>query len=627
MCGIAGIIGNAVAENLDILPKMQNAITHRGPDASGIWTNPDNTLALIHTRLSIIDLDAAANQPFTDTSERYTITYNGEIYNYKDLRKELERHGANFRTNSDTEILLESYKHWGPDCLNHLNGMFAFAIWDANENRLFCARDRLGKKPFFYTQLPDNSGLAFASEPQTLLHLNTINKALHHSAMRSFLMLGYSTGAQTLHTSIKRLPPAHAMIIHQGETKIWRYWNLLESFENKTDICETKAATEISNLLDNATERRLQSDVPFGLFLSGGLDSSAVLASMCSKIGANNTKTFSIGFSDSRYNEADIAAKTAAHFDTTHKSVTLNPDRLDFDEILNAAAHDPLADASFIPTYELSKAARQSIKMTLSGDGGDELFAGYPTYIANAIHRKLSPFAFFKPPLPAPKKRRSLYYKLYQFTQGLPLDARRAHFSWRIYTSIKRWSNSFTTEFTENFSFEETYKLFEPYYDESAHLAPLDQALYVDTKTWLPDSVLVKMDRATMAHGLEARAPLLDYRMVELAASLPPSMKLKWSGRKFHMKHILRQAQRSRLPAFLFTQPKRGFSVPISNWLRNCDDLHDITRITLQHSPMQNFFNTTHLSTLMDQHTKTTHDHGLMLFNTLMLGKFLQNYI
>lgn len=621
MCGIAGIIGPAVLENKEALTKLCDGLAHRGPDAHGLWIDETNHIALAHTRLSIIDLNDTANQPFIDPTGNYVLTFNGEIYNYKTLRAELESTGVIFRTQSDTEVLLESYKRWGPDCVKKLEGMFAFAIWDAKQKSLFAARDRLGKKPFFYAVL--ENGLAFASEPHVLLELSNFKKSLHLTAMRAFLLLGYSPGTQTLWKDIFRLPAAHALLVQNGRSKIWRYWNLLESFENKINITEQDAAAHINTLLDAATETRLQSDVPFGLFLSGGLDSSAVLASMASKIGGDTIRTFSIGFNDPRYNESETAAKTAAHFGTKHKTFTLDPDTLDFAKILAHATNDPLADASFIPTYELSRLSRQSVKMILSGDGGDELFAGYPTYIASALHKKLSPFVPFPLPLPAPKTRRSFYYNFYQFAQGLPRDARRAHFSWRVFTSVKNWKKTFTPEFLENFSFDEIYALFEPHYEDSKHLEPLDQALYVDTKTWLVDSVLVKMDRATMSNGLEARAPLLDHRMVEFAASLPPSMKLKKLKRKYHMKHILREAQRSRLPEFLFNEPKRGFSVPISAWMRECDDLQDLTRAALRTTPIERFFNLKALESLMDQHENANHDNGLQLFNILLLSRFL----
>lgn len=620
MCGIAGWISPAGQQTKDISAFMTKALAHRGPDARGIWQSEGGVVTLVNTRLSIIDLTRASDQPFVDDSGNFVIVFNGEIYNYKDLKKELEARGARFRTNCDTEVLLEAYKEWGPDCLQRFIGMFAFAIWDRQAKRLFLARDRIGKKPLFYAPLPEG-GFAFASEPQALLGFDQIDKTPHDKALQAYLLLGYSTGEQTGWRGIKRLLPAHAMTIDASfQMRIWRYWDLLPHFQNKTTISENEAAEKLRSLLDDAVRYRMEVDVPYGVFLSGGMDSSAVLASMVARNGAALTKTFSIGFTDPLYDESGLAAKTAQHFGTEHFTFMLDPAQLDIEPILSRAALEPLADVSMIPTYEVARQTRQHVKMVLTGDGGDEMFAGYPTYVADALHRKISPFVPFMPDLPQPAKRRSVYYKLYQFLQGLPLDARRAHFSWRVFRSEKNWRNLLSDRFGADFSWEDVYQLFDPYYEEAKDLSPLDQALYVDIKTWLVDSVMVKADRATMSHGLEAAAPLLDHRIAEFAASLPEDMKLKPNGLRYHMKHILRESQRSRLPEFLFNQPKRGFSVPVSSWFNS--HLKDHVADAIHAPKMDHYFNIRALQQLWDEH-RNGRDHGLTLLNIILMARWL----
>ena len=601
MCGIAGLVGPYDLSNME---KALDALAHRGPDARGLFH--EDGIALGHVRLAIIDLDETANQPMCD--DDFVLVYNGEIYNYKALRIELESLGATFKTNSDSEVLLKSYQYWGKDCLSKLNGMFAFAVWNKRAKTLLAARDRIGKKPFFYAQT-DDGGLAFASEPQALLYLT--NSSHHHKAVQAYVVLGYSTGPQTIWQNIKRLEPGHWLEMHLGDVTIKPYWSLLDSYRNKMSITEDAMLDELNALIDDATALRLQADVPYGLFLSGGLDSNAVLASMAGIIGADKTRSFTIGFDESAYDEAKLAARSAEHFGVHHTGFSFTPDTMPFDEALQTAGTEPLADVSSLPTYVLASQARQHVKMVLTGDGGDELFAGYPTYIADRLHRKLSPFVPFIPPLPEAKARRSFYFKLRQFLKGLPMDGRRAHFSWRIYESTKTWNDLLIGDF----DIEPVYALFDRHYEDAKDLCPLDQALYVDTKTFLVDSVMVKADRSTMAHGLEARAPLLDYRIVEFAARLPANMKLR--GRQG--KYILREAQRARLPGFLFDAPKRGFSVPISQWLRG--RLNQKMKSALSTSSLCDFVDPYIVKQMIENHEKGLKDHGLTLFTMMTLAQ------
>ncbi|PZP55235.1 MAG: asparagine synthase (glutamine-hydrolyzing) [Micavibrio aeruginosavorus] len=625
MCGIAGWLNFSGNTDLGILKSMNSGIAHRGPDADDVWQ--DGPIGLCHRRLAIIDLSPTNDQPLHDMSGRYTIVFNGEIYNYIELRAELEAKGAIFKTQGDTEVVLESYKQWGYECLNRFIGMFAFAIWDRAEKTLFLARDPIGKKPMFYSMLGGN-GFAFASEPSGLLGNPEADRSRNESSMRKFLVLGYTTGTETVWRGISRLLPAHAMVVTAGgSVKTWCYKDLIKSYENKRRFTSIEEASyEFNKILDDATKIRCRSDVPYGLFLSGGLDSNSVLASMVKAIGAGQTKTFSIGFQEAEYDESSLAARSAKHFGTHHTTFRLDPAALDLDKILSKMGQEPLADVSFIPTYMLSQETRKHVKMVLTGDGGDELFAGYPTYVANRMRRGANwalPDAAWKKiytiadeNLPAGQKRMSLSFKLRQFLRGMSLDEDRAHFSWRLTMADTAWQNLFSPEFAEGFSWEEVYADFAPHFEKAKHLSSLDRALYVDTKTWLVDSVMVKADRATMANSLEARAPLLDIRMVDFAASLPDHLKLDFMNVK---KKMIRAAQKDRLPEFLFTEKKRGFSVPVSRWMGG--SLAGFARDAIANSG--GVFDSAKLENFYQDHINGRRENGLALFHTIILSKWM----
>jgi len=627
MCGIAGWLNFSGDTDRGILKAMNAGIAHRGPDADDVWQ--DGSIGLCHRRLAIIDLSPTNDQPLHDTSGRYVIVFNGEIYNYIELREELEAKGVSFKTKGDTEVFLEAYKQWGAECLNRALGMFAFAIWDRSEKTLFLARDPIGKKPMFYSTM-NGKGFAFASEPSGLVANTQVDRTRNQSAMRKFLVLGYTTGEETVWKGIRRLLPAHAMIVTAGgNIKTWCYKDLVKSYETKRRFSSTEEAVgEFNRILDDATRIRCRSDVPYGLLLSGGLDSNSVLASMARAIGADKTRTFSVGFAEKDYDESALAARSAKHFGTDHTTFTLDPASIDLNKILSKMGQEPLADVSFIPTYCLSHETRKQVKMVLTGDGGDELFAGYPSYVANRIRRHLNwalPDKAWKTiyeqadkNLPSSHKRMNLTFKLRQFLRGMSLDSGRAHFSWRLTMAETGWQNLFTPEFAESFSWEEVNADFAPHFEKAKHLSPLDRALYVDTKTWLTDCVMVKADRATMANGLEARAPLLDIRMVDFAAGLPDHLKLDFLNSK---KKIIKLAQKDRLPEFLFSQKKRGFSVPVSQWMEG--SLSEFARDLIKDSG--GVFKSSAVETFYADHTNNRSNNGLALFNMMILGQWLKS--
>lgn len=629
MCGIAGIFLQKRPVERSMLVTLSQGLAHRGPDAEGIWC--DGPVGFVHRRLSIIDTSDASNQPLFDNSRQFAMVFNGEIYNYKPLRSELQSKGAVFLTQGDGEVLLEAYKYWGQDCVNKIEGMFAFAIWDMKEQTIFCARDRMGKKPFFYSmfQDADGGGFAFSSEPRALSMLPGVRRDVDINSLHKYIALGYSIGKDTLWQGIKRLSPGHTLFMKRaGAAKIREFYDFLPAFSQKTGASFQEASEQLWELLNKCVEDRMQSDVPFGAFLSAGLDSNSVLSSMKSIIGPEKVQSFTIGFSEKSYDESSVAAEAAQAMGISHKTFLLDPEKIDLDRILDKAGEEPLADASFIATYCLSQYTRQDVKMVLTGDGGDELFAGYPTYIANKIHRTLSPilpsFAWggahklAEGILPVSFKRMSFEFKVKQFLRGLAMDAPRAHFSWRVLMSDQGLGALFNQDVHRSSIWENVYSEFEPHFKKASHLSPLDQTLYVDAKTWMVDSVLVKVDRASMAHGLEARSPFLDHKMVEFAASLPESYKLSGVNKK----RILKNAARPHIPGLIFNQKKRGFSVPVSYWM---DRLIEANILEIKGSSfLASIFDQNTVSRLVEEHRARARNHGLTLLNIIILSKWLK---
>jgi len=630
MCGIAGIFYEKQTEvSAQLLTAMNGCIAHRGPDSEGVWTS--DHVGLAHRRLSIIDTSVENTQPLHDSSGQYSLVFNGEIYNYLDIRRTLSEKGVTFKTSGDSEALLEAYKLWGKSCIDRIEGMFAFAIWDGVKKELFCARDRLGKKPFFYAHIPDSlgGGIAFASEPQAIVVVPGVDKSINKKALKKFLTLGYSLGEQTLWNGVRRLLPGHALTASPSSPlKIYEYYDFLPAFSDKTRRPIDDMAEELRGLLDECVQTRLQSDVPFGMFLSAGLDSNSVLSSMTRFLKPRDVQTFSIGFGEKSYDESSVAAQIARETGTTHQTFVLDPDQIDLEKILDRAGQEPLADASFIATYCLAQNTARHVKMVLTGDGGDELFAGYPTYIANKIHNAVSPVlpdSFWRflhgmaeRHIPVKFERMSFDFKVKQFLRGLSLDARRAHFSWRVILGEKKLDGLFNPDFHAPSGWEDVYEEFEPYYEKAKHLSPLDQSLYVDAKTWMVDSVLVKVDRATMTHGVEARSPFLDRRMAEFAARLPDSYKLAGTNKK----RILKHAMAPRLSNLVFNQPKRGFSVPISKWMEKA--MKSII-LEIESDPhIASIFDRNALSSLLREQHFRIKDHSLTLLNIVILSRWLR---
>lgn len=629
MCGIAGwvaVCGNQ--PDAEILDSMVSVLSARGPDASGSVLK--GRVALAHRRLAVLDLSAASNQPMWDRDGRYLLIYNGEIYNYKEIRAELENCGVLFHTSGDAEVLLESYKMWGTQSLKRFNGMFAFAIWDAEQQTLFMARDRIGKKPLYYATLP-NGDLIFASETGALLRHPLLDSSIDPLALAYYLQLNYAAGSRCLVSGILSLPPGcFAVLKNNCSVTVSSYWDLAACFRDKRYFrTDKEASEELSALIDDAVRIRQISDVPLGAFLSGGIDSSTIVASMLKQVHAPAIQTFSSGFSEGAFDESGYAEAIAQQLGLTlHHTQKLNHGDIDLLDGVMAAAAEPIADTSFLPLYFLSQYCRKHVTVVLTGDGGDECFAGYDTYVADKLHSYLrktprlligSASRIAGMITPVNYGNVSCSEKVRRFLSASGFSNTQAHASWRSIYYDSDLSALMQPEWRGMLSTADLYAgYFEKHFSDVSGCHFLDQACYVDMKTWLADSVLAKVDRATMAHSLEARSPLLDFRVVEFAARLVPEMKL----RGYKKKYILKQSQKEVLPAWVLNRKKQGFNAPVSQWFLGPfkEPYLDIVRS----KTFGEWFDCSAAERLWEDHSRGKCDNGLKMYGLLTLGFWLQ---
>lgn len=624
MCGIAGVL-DWNTPDVEAVRRMVTALHHRGPDASGVIAS--GAAALGHARLSVMDLDDRSNQPMCDPSGRYWLVFNGEIYNFQELRRELESAGIRFRTQGDSEVLLQACVAWGEASLARLNGMFAFVFWDSQAEQLLLARDRLGEKPLFYIELP-GGGIAFASELQALrLHPQT-SSAIDPGALSQFLALNYVLSDRCMVAGVRKLHAAHWIrVSRQGIGTPRRYWDLAGCFRNKVNFASEREACEaLSERFDEAVGSRLVSDAPLGAFLSGGLDSSAVVEAMRRLRPHQPTVTLSMGFIEDEFNELPKARRVANLLGVDHHDCLAHLDLLDSFEKVMAYSDEPFADSSFFPTFHLCRFARQHVTVALSGDGGDELFAGYETYAADKIRRLTSPIPAFvsrgiamllQANWAVNFGKVSTEYKIKKFFSGHALDTRRAHYFWRTIFSREEQAVLLRPEWADQVLNVDPFETFLGHFHEVQDCHWLDQALYVDIKTWLVDDILHKVDRASMAHALEVRTPFLDHRLVEFAASLPPELKMPG----FCKKYLLKEAMRDRLPDDIIDAKKSGFNAPVSHWM--VGKLADMAKSQTLDGPVTNIFRRMSIELLWREHEAGTRDHGLKLFGILALGLWL----
>jgi len=625
MCGIAGFVdlwarkGRAAEERGEILARMCRIIRHRGPDDQGVMVKPGVALGM--RRLAIIDL-VSGNQPMSGEDGAVTIVFNGEIYNFQELKPRLEAHGHTFQTHSDTEAIVHGYEEFGPASVNDLRGMFAFAIWDDKARTLFVARDRAGKKPLYYTTTP-NGTFVFGSELKSLLEHPEVERETNPEALDAYFTLGYVPDPLSIFRHVHKLPPGHYLTFTEGRVTVKPYWDF--EFQPAESQNEADYLEELRALLDESVRLRLISDVPLGAFLSGGIDSSTVVGLMARHMG-QPVKTFSIGFHEDSYNELKYARLTAQKFGTDHHEFFVTPDICEVVDELAWHFDEPFADSSAIPTYMVSKLARDHVTVVLSGDGGDELFAGYTRYV---VDRKRGGFERLPKPLREGVMR--------------PLSERLPHAAWgrnylhnvsldpisryldsvSVFTNLKRRS-LYTSDFSRQLGpGGYVANLFNKLVENVKSDEPIDRLLYLDSKTYLPGDILTKVDRMSMAVSLEARAPLLDHKLIEFVTRVPAALKL--AG--LETKHLLKRAVRDLVPAEILNRPKQGFGVPIQEWINQ--QLRSRIRDTLSdaRTKQRGYIDSHYVSVLLDEHERGRRDHSMSLWALVMLELWHRQFL
>ena len=562
MCGITGFAGRQAGfiPRMDRLKAMCDTIVHRGPDGEGVGI--EGRVALGMRRLSIIDLEGG-DQPIFNEDRTIRVTLNGEIYNYRELRRELEAAGHRFYTHSDTEVLVHAYEEFGDDFVNRLNGMFGLALHDTNRDRLILARDHLGIKPLFYAVTPQ--ALVWGSEIKAVLASGLVERSLDASSLVEFMSWEYVPGEGTLFREIRKLPPGH-MLIADGDGRIEgpvRFWDIPTRQED-TGAAESGWLERLDAVVSAAVRRQLVSDVPLGAFLSGGVDSSLVVAAM------GPAKTFSIGFDDPTYNELAYSSEVARHLGTDHDTRLIQPEVADLFDGLMHYMDDPIGDFSIFPTFLVSKLARESVTVSLSGDGGDELFGGYETYLAQRMAERYarvpgvirSLIGAVAKTLPPTEKKKGLVNKVKRFVEGCGHPAGLGHARWRLFLGDAMSEALLTPEFRAGADRPAGQHILD-LFARAGDLDPVNRDLYVDARSYMVDNCLVKVDRMSMAVSLEVRVPLLDVELVDLAFSMPGQFKLAGG----ETKSLLKKLAATKIPRRCVYRPKEGFSIPIKNWL------------------------------------------------------------
>ena len=621
MCGIAGMVTISGSFDAGIVRRMAEALTHRGPDDHGFWA--DEHCALGHRRLAIIDLSPAGRQPMANSDGSLQITFNGEIYNYQQLRRELESEGYTFCTQTDTETILHAYDKWGDDCVSHLRGMFAFGLWDARRRRLLLARDRTGKKPLFYAQLGDR--LLFASELQALLTCPDIPRAINHSAIDTYLSYGYIPAPDTGFSHINKIQPGYTLVFNLDNAKpeIKRYWSL--SYQPKLKISEDEACQVLRETLTEAVRLRMISDVPLGAFLSGGIDSSIVVGLMAG-LSSKPVKTFSIGFKEAAYDETSHARRIAEKWGTEHHEFIVEPDALSILPMLVRHFGEPYADSSAIPTFYVAQMTRQHVTVALNGDGGDESFAGYERYMANDMAGRMQSIpgvaiaaGALYGLIPDSVNPKSSLRRARRFLSVASQPMAERYGRWLTYFTAENKRDLYSVDFINSLG-KNSNDWYERLFVEFESLGPIDGAMAADVASYLPYDLLVKVDITSMANSLEARSPFLDHEVMELAARFP--VNLKYKDRQ--LKYLLKKTFPDLLPPENVNRRKMGFGVPVGDWFRG--PLRDLLNDTLGSGDARtrDWLNQVEVRRLIDEHVTSRRDHAFQLWNLLMLELWLR---
>ena len=625
MCGICGIFNFDASEQVDqsLLKGMADTLVHRGPDDEGYYCV--GPIGLGHRRLSIIDL-GGGHQPLANEDESIWVVFNGEIYNFEELRKQLKDKGHTFKTRSDTEVIVHLYEEERENCFRYLRGMFAIAIWDAKNRKLVLARDRVGKKPLFY--LYNRHRVLFGSELKALLAVPNVETTMDYEAFSDYLSLLYIPAPKTIFREIRKVQPGHHLVISERGIYEQEFWDI--TFSPSYGTSEAVWCEKLLETLHEAVQLRLISDVPLGAFLSGGVDSSSIVALM-TNITRQSMMTSSIGFEEEEFNELGYAKKVAELYKTHHFETVVKPDALDIIQKLIWHFDEPFADSSAVPTYYVSKIARQHVTVALSGDGGDEAFAGYRRYYFDVQENKVRAF------LP-PYFRRLLFGLLgawYPKVDWAPRFLRaKTTFENLACSPIEGYFRSVSTmplslktellhpDIKSQLREYQTISVFEKYFDQAKVRSDdlLSRIQYVDFKTFLPDDILTKVDRASMANSLEVRSPILDHKFIEFVAQIPSSLKLKGKDGK----HIFKKALTQILPKEILYREKMGFSIPISQWLRK--ELKPLGERLLIQSDSYEYLNQATVKKIWNEHQSGWRNHGTHLWTLLMFRLWQEKF-
>ena len=629
MCGICGFKDNKIRLNRErILQQMNRLLTHRGPDDEGYYLNDDVGLAM--RRLSVIDL-VTGGQPVHNEDQTIWIVFNGEIYNFKELRAGLEKKGHKFYTNSDTEIIVHLYEDMGQDCVRPLNGMFSFAIWDSKGNKFILARDRIGIKPLYYT-LAFN-GLIFASELKAIMAHPNVTKNVDMLSLRKYLSYEYVPCPRTILKGINKLPAGHMLIYKDKQAKLIKYWDLNFAQDSIKRGNNIKAYEEqFLHLLKQSVKRRLISDVPLGVFLSGGIDSSSIASLMC-QLGVKDVKSFSIGFNDRSFDESNYAKKVSQFLGISHSMKNLDTDAmLKFLPKVAGFLDEPFGDASVIPTYLLSKFTRENVTVALSGEGGDELFCGYPTYqahrVASIYQRVPKPIRNFVANrivkrLPTSLDNFSLDFKAKRFISGMDYNSEMRHCVWMGALAPTEADFLISPDFKNKIKDSLIYNELDGYLADCSGYNLMQRIQRLDTKLYLQDDLLTKADRASMACSLEVRVPFLDHTLVEFAASLPVGMKM----RGLTTKYILKRAMKKYLPPDIINRSKKGFGIPVAEWIKS--NLKTLVLDVFSKGKVQRegFFDYLYIHKLLEDHFQGKSDNRKLIWTLLMFELWYKNFM
>ena len=631
MSGICGIISYSQNYKIEesLINNMNSKMMHRGPDDDGVYVKNDScpAVGLGHRRLKIIDLSESAHQPMANEDQTIWTIFDGEIYNLQELRKTLENKGHNFRSRSDSETVVHLYEDYGEDCVLQLRGVFAFAIWDARNNLLLLARDKVGAKPLLYSHI--NNVFCFASDFLPLIESGLIKKEINLDAINYYITFGYIPAPLTIYENVFKLPPAHRLILKNNERILEQYWDL--DYSKKINISEEEAAGEVLNKLKEAVKIRLYSDVPIGAFLSGGIDSSTVVALMSQLSTTGKVKTFSVGFEEKQYSEIKYSRNIAKIYDTEHHEFIVKPEDLEVLPLLVEHYGEPYADSSCIPTYYAAKQAKSSIKVALNGDGGDELFVGYERYqgmIMAEIYQRfpvllkniLNGMTFLIPDSMNAKNRlRNI--KRFIIAAGLSIEQR--YFKWTVICDDTLKKSLYSENFRRRVNERKPFNYLVSYLDEFKNLGLIDRILKTDIYTSLPNDFTVKMDIACMANSLQARSPFLDPEVMEFAASLPEKLRIK----RLVKKYILKKAIKKLVPHENIYRRKMGFGMPIGKWFSN--ELKGLLIRTLlsEKSLNRGYFNPEFIKSIIAQHLEAKADYTQQLWCLLMLELWHRRFI